>query len=301
MKKLGKNIISDKLISKYDNGNYTVRLFDDGTKIRDFKEIPKPLFPESIDLKITNYCNLENICKWCHEDSTTKGKHSSLEDYFFLLEQLPSGVELAIGSGNPLSHPNIESFLIEAKKNGIVCNMTVDELHLKKYKDLITRFIKQDLIKGVGISFQGKFLEELDYFCNLTDNVVFHLIMGVHKLEDIDIISQFSKKILILGYKEFRRGIDYYNKEVEDIKYQWYIRLPLYFNKMILSFDNLAIKQLNLEKFFPDESWDQFYMGVDDNNIDAVENKFAKSSISNNRMGVDDNNIEKMFEKIINE
>ena len=44
-----------KLIACYQNGNYTVTLYDDGTKVKETEEeafIPR--FPDSIDLKITD-------------------------------------------------------------------------------------------------------------------------------------------------------------------------------------------------------------------------------------------------------
>ena len=66
----------------YPNGNYHVEIFEDGTKIRennlDFFEAQ---FPENIDLKITNYCDVN--CAFCHEDSTIRGEHSILDAEFF--------------------------------------------------------------------------------------------------------------------------------------------------------------------------------------------------------------------------
>ena len=90
------------LLAKYKNGNYTVRLFSDGTKIRfTLDDEFNAMFPESIDIKITNYCDIS--CLMCHEDSSTKGVHGNLEHPF--LDTLVAGTELAIGGGNPLSHP----------------------------------------------------------------------------------------------------------------------------------------------------------------------------------------------------
>lgn len=287
---------------KYKNGNCVVTLLEDGTKIREYNEneIPSPIFPESIDLKITNYCDLHNVCLWCHEASDKKGNHSNIKDYFFLLEQLPSGAELAVGGGNPLSHPDIIPFLEKAKQEGVVVNMTVNELHLKRYKTLLTDLISKNLIHGLGISFKGSLLNEIEYFCDLTDNVVFHVITGVNKLSDLDIISKYSKKVLILGYKEFRKGKDFYDEEVENKKYQWYIRLPLYFSKMTLSFDNLAISELNLKRFFQDKEWNKFYMGNDGEftmYIDAVNKKYARSSTNPETFDLTDN-IKDMFSDI---
>jgi hypothetical protein len=277
------------LLNKYHNGDSIVSIFSDGTKVREYETEANPEFPESIDLKITNYCDLFNYCKWCHENSDKQGSHANLGDYHFLLEQLPAGVELAIGGGNPLSHPEIKSFLTKAKENGIICNMTVNELHLKQFKDLLTELINENLINGVGISYSGKDFDSIEYFCKLTENVVFHVITGVNELTCLDTILKYSNKVLILGYKEFRKGVDYYNEEVEKKKYQWYIRLPLYFKKMTLSFDNLAIKQLNLKRYFTDKSWSEFYMGDDGDYtmyIDASENKYAVSSTNSKRHDV---------------
>ena len=62
-------------IVRYQNGNYTVTIDTrNGTKIRendlDFFEAA---FPESMDIKITNRCNMN--CPMCHEDSKCDGAH----------------------------------------------------------------------------------------------------------------------------------------------------------------------------------------------------------------------------------
>lgn len=50
------------LLSKYNNGNYTVEIYNDGTKIRETKEEDFiASFPENIDLKITNYIAFNNF------------------------------------------------------------------------------------------------------------------------------------------------------------------------------------------------------------------------------------------------
>jgi hypothetical protein len=241
----------------YHNGNTIVEILEDGTKVRSFESNPAPVFPESIDLKITNYCDLG--CSWCHEDSTKSGLPADLSQYQFLIDQLPAGVELAIGGGNPLSHPDIVPFLEKAKAKGIICNMTMNELHLKVFKNDLTYLIEHDLIKGLGVSYHGRRTRELEHFSALTPNLVFHVIMGVHPLSCLDDIQQYSKKVLVLGYKSFRRGNSFHSQEVEDNKYKWFIHIPKYFNTMTLSFDNLAISQLNLRRWFTQQLLSKFY------------------------------------------
>lgn len=53
-----------KILGSYKNNDYTCTMFSDGTKIRwNDKDSFNPIKPESIDLKITNMCNME--CGMC--------------------------------------------------------------------------------------------------------------------------------------------------------------------------------------------------------------------------------------------
>ena len=50
---------------------------------------------------------------------------------------------------------------------------------------------------------------------------------------------------------------------------------------IVVSFDNLAIEQLEVKRLVKDDEWEEFYMGDDGNftyYIDMVERKFAQSS-----------------------
>ena len=117
------------LLAKYKNGNYSVRLYDDGTKIKStlYDDFVAD-FPDSIDLKITDYCDVN--CPMCHESSSINGRHADLNSPF--LDTIGSGTELAIGGGNPLSHPDLAQFLARMKNRGVICNLTVNERHLLK-------------------------------------------------------------------------------------------------------------------------------------------------------------------------
>lgn len=236
----------------------------------------------------------------CHEKSDTKGKHGNLDRALEVLSSLPAGVELAIGGGNPLAHPDLKSFLESLKNQGLVANMTVNAQHLKKFKSELTDFVKQDLIKGLGISYAGRMTKEIEYFCDLTDNAVIHVIAGVNHLDCLTEIKDVCKKVLVLGYKQFGKGKAFYSDEVDNKLYKWFIHLPRYFGELTLSFDNIAIEQLKLERFFPTEEWNKFYMGADGSHtmyLDCIEQEFAKSSTSDDRFGFQDD-IRKMFKKI---
>jgi MoaA/NifB/PqqE/SkfB family radical SAM enzyme len=144
------------ILSLYKNGNYNVLILSDGTKIRftDQKNFV-PSFPESIDLKITNQC--DSNCQFCHENSNSHGKHGDIDKIINQLKYLPpfTGIELAIGGGNPLIHPDLEKFLKWGKIYGFICNMTINANHIKKYKSKIQYLMNRKLIYGIGISYNG--------------------------------------------------------------------------------------------------------------------------------------------------
>ena len=299
-------------LASYQNGNSFVTIFDDGTLIREFPdgETPKPVHPSSIDVKITDYCTAG--CSYCHEKSTKAGLHSDLEKLKIVLAELPVGVELAIGGGNPLDHPDLLPFLYWAAERGLIINMTINQKHLRPQQELIMRIINEDLVKGVGISYSSStFLPYVLPILQATNNVVFHVIMGINKVNVIDELSEFCNKnnkpckILVLGYKNYGFGINYYvkNKSVEDVKYQWFIKLGKYFSQkdLTLSFDNLAIEQLKLKRFFKQSSWDKFFMGTDGSwtcYIDAVKQEYAMSSTTVKRVSFDNQSLNSFFQSL---
>ena len=102
---------------------------------------------------------------------------------------------------------------------------------------------------------------------------------------DVKALENNNLKMLILGYKHLRRGNEYFEEEQNDIetKQQWlYENLEDIIQKFkVVSFDNLAIEQLNVKRLLTQEEWDEFYMGDDGKvtyYVDMVERKFAQSS-----------------------
>lgn len=293
-----------KLLHKYLNGNVTVEIYEDGTKIQEWpdNESPQPIYPNSFDLKITDYCDLG--CKFCHEKSTMNGIHGDLDVMIKLVEQLPAGTEIAIGGGNPLSHPKLVPFLEKCKELGIICNLTVNYKHVSGAFYDLNKFINDKLVYGLGISINEfsnlELVESFDY----TDNIVYHVIAGVEPISILEKIKETKiKKVLVLGYKDVGRGIKFHNEEVDHLKKEWYEQLPKYIGKIHLSFDNLAISQLNVRRFFNKDSWNLFYCGSDGEftfYIDLPNKEYAMSSTSPNRKKLG-NSIIEMFQTIRSE
>ena len=83
-----------ELINKYQNGPVTVEIYDDGTKIREWDDEkygiePELEFAESLDVKITNYCDMN--CAFCFPDKSVKVSTPSGEKY---IEELQVGDEV---------------------------------------------------------------------------------------------------------------------------------------------------------------------------------------------------------------
>lgn len=291
------NYITSKLMHSYQNGNVKVSIFEDGTKVREWPDDEQPCvkYPESCDLKITQYCDLDSICVYCHEMSNKKGKHGDLDLISKIWETQLPGTELAIGGGNPLAHPDIESFLRKVTSHGIIPNVTMNMLHMKKFGPTIKRFQEERLIYGLGVSYRGK--DGLSYMPDdiCYSNVVFHMILGVHTLTDCIRVVHWCRdrkvtpKILLLGYKTYGKGKDYYNAELQAELDRWKeldLSRLLTFSSISLSFDNLAIKQLDLQNQVSPEAWSLLYQGEDGNHtfyVDAVEGKVARTSTSDVR------------------
>jgi hypothetical protein len=292
-----------KEISSYANGNTSVKIFSDGTKIREFSGQPAIIHPESIDVKITDYCDMG--CAYCHESSTLQGKHADLNKLMLVLDDLPAGVELAIGGGNPLSHSDLIPFLLACKMKGFICNITVNQGHLKMFQDLLSSIISDRLVYGVGISITSANYKYLSPILDITDNVVYHVIAGVNNITVIDSLMDIGKycKVLVLGYKYFGFGVGHYNDDIQISLKQWRKQIRNYVGKCTLSFDNLAIDQLNIKRLFTKDGWEKFYMGDDfcfTMYIDAVKQQYAPTSRSKERRSFADYSLLSYFQKFSN-
>ena len=288
----------------YKNGNYIVKFnIKNGSKIRTTKDDEFiPQFSENCDMKITDKC--DGGCAFCYEGCTPNGKHGDIMNPKFL-DTLHPYTELAI-NGNDLSHPDLVPFMYKMKEKKIILNMTVSQIHFERHFATIKRWIDKGLIYGLGVSINKPTSEFISMITQLP-NAVIHVINGVVSVGDLSYLAGYDLKVLILGYKHLRRGESYYkqNDEIvnvlqedldkhlfpEIIKNGWF---------KVVSFDNLAIEQLNVQKHLSKEQWDEFFMGLDSEftfYLDMVEGTFGKNSLATERFPIMDS-IDEMFEKI---
>jgi hypothetical protein len=292
-----------KVIGSYNNGNYRVSIFDDGTKVRENKlDFFRADFPESMDIKITNSCDMG--CLMCHENSVKNGKHGDIMNLEFI-DRLHPYTELAIGGGNPLEHPNLIPFLKKCKVLKLIPSITINQIHFQSNMNLVREMVNEKLIYGLGVSVMNitdEFIAQLKEF----PNAVIHVIAGLVDIEDLLKLSKNNFKVLILGYKVFRRGADLYTKHSAEIE----AKITSLKNELpeileenwfdVVSFDNLALDQLCVKNILSKEDWEQFFMGNDGfatMYVDCVEENFSRSSTSVERYSLKDNIVD-MFSVI---
>lgn len=272
---------------QYWNGNGFIELNkNDGTSIRTiFDDEPYVAeFPENIDMEISKKCI--NGCAFCYANCTPDGKHADILSYIrdknSFLYSLHPGTELALNGNEPFN-PQLEDLLIFCKERGIVANLTVHENTLLQHKSSLIFMLKNKLLNGIGIS-PSMYSDEMIEFCRDFPTAVIHTIAGITTEEQYNKLKDKGLKILILGYKDFGRGISYRDlnsniqNEIDKLKenvkdYENHFR--------VISFDNLALQQLDPKSWLGDR-WDTIYRGDDGSHtmfIDLTNGTYAKNSM----------------------
>ena len=274
---------------QWKNGNAIIEINkNNGTSIRTIldDEDYNPEFPENIDMNISTYC--ENNCSFCYEGCNKRGKHADIKKFIndknSFLYTLHEGSELALNGNEPL-HPDLELLLKFCKERNILANLTVQENTLIKHKEQIEKLLDDKLIHGIGIS-PCQYSDDLINFCKNYPTAVIHTIAGITTMEQYQKLMDQDLKILILGYKDFGRGITYaskHNETIDTLIKDLSTNLKDFPNHFkVVSFDNLAIEQLDVKSILTQEQWETFYRGSDGNHtlyVDLVRETFAKNSI----------------------
>lgn len=291
------------ILGVYKNGNYTVTMLSDGTKIRSTNANEFiPAFAENCDCKITDRC--DGGCAFCYEGCTPTGSHADLLSAKWV-DSLHPYTELAL-NGNDLSHPQLIPFLHKLKEKKVIANLTVNQIHFEKNYDFLKTLVEDKLIWGLGVSLKNptdEFITKLSQF----KNAVLHVINGILTEQDVVKLSNNNIKMLILGYKVLGRGENYATKNFDLMfnNQEWlYKNLPNILDKFaVVSFDNLAIEQLDVKRLMSEKEWEEFYMGDDGGftfYIDMVKGVFSKNSIApqdeRHKIGV--LTVDEMFQKI---
>lgn len=288
------------LLSEYKNGNATIKLYDDGTKIMETDDDEFDFeFASSMDVCISERC--DNGCQFCYANCTPDGKVATFNWDF--LNGIPAGVEMAINMQFPLPD-GFEEFLKRMKDQGVIVNATVNQRHFERHEEYIAQLVDEHLLWGIGISLvkaTPEFINAVKRF----DNAVIHVINGVVTMTDLLMLGGKGLKLLILGYKDKGRGVAYHSQANAEVKRkQEMLRhlLPIFLHMFeAVSFDNLALKQLDVRRLVTDDEWEEFYMGKEASSsfyINLVNGTYSPSSLDTLELPIGNLSVKEMFHNV---
>lgn len=272
------------IIGQYTNGNYEVTLYDNGTKVRenDLDNLT-PSFPECVDISISEYC--ENDCSFCYLGCSRDGEHGKIMNMDFI-KSLHPYTEVAFNI-NSQPHPELVPWLKALKTHSIIANATVAQSDFMKNPDFYQWLIDCGLIHGLGISLTDSADERFLSIIQDMPNVVIHIIAGLVRPKDLERMADRGLKVLILGFKNKGRGEDIWSSQIiSNIELLKDILMSFLKRYEVISFDNLAIKQLDVKSMVPPHIWSEIYMGDDGDYtmyVDLVNQQFGPSSTSTQR------------------
>lgn len=289
---------------QYQNGNSIVNLFDDGTRVIHYEDELNLEFPLNIDIRVSSKCTFgynpktnKAFCDFCHESQRTDGDECDYNDLKDKLKGLPKGIELAIGANNITN--DLYTFILWCDTQDYIVNLTINQGHLKRDSDGLKSLINNQLIKGLGVSYRSSLKWDVPQFILDYDHTVFHVIGGIDSIYDVmELSNKGVKKVLVLGEKNF--GFNQGKVDLKTKKHRewfWFISklFPIF---DVVSFDNLALEQMNIKRFFSDESWGVFCQGEHSFYINAVDKYFAPSSRSNDKTNWENVTVGEYFKTI---
>ena len=231
------------------------------------------------------------------------GTHANLLCWSFW-DSLQPYTEVAL-NGNDLTNPELEALLIKLSARHIFVNMTVNQIHFIQHFDKLLEWKYRKLIWGLGVSLKEASKQLVDKLNNFGSDAILHTIAGIITKDDIEYLSNRNIKLLVLGFKLSGRGKDYYNvngnviaRNIGWLKQNIINIIPKF---RVISFDNLALEQLDIKKQISDNQWNNIYMGDDGEftfYIDLVKGTYAKNSISCEEYPINGMTIRAMFEDI---
>lgn len=267
-------IENDKLLIIFNRDTGLKMHFSKDPSIQDIDALPG-IFPELVDLKITNYCTAG--CKFCYQNSQSNGEHADLEYVRSIIQELGklNTFEIAIGGGEPLQYSYLKEVLLEALENGIIPNFTtknydllLENIELVKHTGGVAMSITnmEDTKKAISIIMDEK---NKDYRGKLSLQIPVG-IMTFSELDDmINYISDLLNKeaelirskgsyphndirITLLGFKKVGRGNNFTYNDYLD-------KLSTAFGKIRSYYDRVnECEALTLER-----KCSSIYIGID--------------------------------------
>lgn len=211
------------LVAKKDPVNDYWTLFDrdKGTKIRmqfspNQAKPTKSSSPELVDLKITDYC--AKHCAFCYQGSSKDGVHGDRHYIDRVIRTLAENevFEVALGGGDPTSHPHFSEILRNCRWQKVVPNFTVasidwlnDEKKRQEWLDFCGG-IAYSVTTGYEVRQLGFALNKYQIPSNKFQVQIVEGVVNDYQFDQILKECHYHNLTLtILGFKDTGRGESY--------------------------------------------------------------------------------------------
>jgi organic radical activating enzyme len=214
--------MNNDFILHHRNGGHKIRMSFEINP----KKTKKSGIPELVDLKLTNYCAYG--CSFCYQSSTKEGRHADVSDIERIIDILKASgcFELAIGGGEPTTHPHFARILDYAKNAGMTVGFTTRNFDLYNHKHII-----RIMEATSSIAFSCHNVQEIQKISemsvkiqNLTkiwarEKIYIQIIPELYSTKKFEEMltacsMQYGLKVTLLGYKEFGFGKSYEPKNL---------------------------------------------------------------------------------------
>lgn len=213
--------LNDDYILSRENGDKIRICFDIENRVTE-----KSKYPELVDLKITNFCAYG--CAFCYQSSTQTGEHAPFERIKSITKILRASncMEVAIGGGEPTTHPRFGNILQELHWQGMKVGFTTRNFNIVDHGEI--NFIR-NYAHSIAFSCHNERETETVVTIKqlLNDGNVHYEVPEVYVQVILELISQARLDailnichnagipVTLLGYKSFGFGKDYEPKYVK--------------------------------------------------------------------------------------
>lgn len=187
------------LFNTYSGAKVTLSFEDDPTPRRTSE------VPELIDLKITEVCPFG--CPYCYQSSTHQGHHADGVGSWLYAFQKAGVFEVAIGGGEPTTHPEFKDIL-ESTERDLQINFSTRNLDWILYNaDLIKRTRAYFAFSVGGNSIGEKAIQQIKKAeLNFSVQYVMTTMPDRHFEDLIKFCQKSDIPLILLGYKNTGRG-----------------------------------------------------------------------------------------------
>lgn len=201
------------------------------------KEVPDPSYPISVELTLTNSCNMN--CVYCSDmmlrERQGKKEHIPLEKFYELFDQLKEGGTKGVvleGGGEPTLYSHFNEVVKYAKKVGLALGL-ISNGSVRLDEEVVSAFEWIRVSLDASTEDEYKNIKGVDFFEKVIDNIAYYAkhceTVGVGYVVTSRNISQVEPLVMRLrelgvSYIQFRPVVDCddiypYNVELSYLKF----------------------------------------------------------------------------------